>query len=417
VINGSRSIFGLAGLGALVALSAGATGRFPDEVRLGGTLPLSGGEAGTGALFREGYELAVEQANRRGGVQVGEKRLPVKLILRDDASDKAAGVSGAEGLLADDGADFLLGTYNSAMVEMQSIVAEKQGVPYMAGGAAAAELFAKNQRYLFGVPAPVKMLAYAEMGWIEEQQTAGRLPKPARIALMVEETAHGREFRTGVLKSIERSPSSWKVVLDEHFPLNAKDFRPLISKVKEAAVDVYLADVHVPDFIAMHREYLAAKLCISVVSYGSRGSEKEAAKELGAENVAYVLSGVFWNDQLGSKGLNREFVDGFRKKYGRNPVFYNALAYEAVRAMLAGIEAAGSVDREKVRAALAALKMETILPSGTLSFPAAYGQQAHYPFLVQQNQPDGSLPIVYPGYLATALGKLDPRCARGRPRQ
>ena len=115
--------------------------------------------------------------------------------------------------------------------------------------------------------------------------------------------------------------------------------------------------------------------------------------------------------------MNREFVDGFRKKYGRNPVFYNALAYEAVRAMLAGIEAAGSVDREKVRAALAALKMETILPSGTLSFPAAYGQQAHYPFLVQQNQPDGSLPIVYPGYLATALGKLDPRCARGRPRQ
>ncbi len=408
--------FRLAALAALVALPAGATALFPGEVRLGGTLSLSGPEATTGARFREGYELAVEQANQRGGVQVGGKRLPVKLILRDDASDKAAGVSGAEGLLADDSADFLLGTFSSSMVEAQSVVAEKHGVPYMAGGAAASELYARNQRYLFGIPAPLKMLAYAEMGWIEEQQKAGRLPKPARIALMVEETVHGREFRAGVLKSVERSPGSWKVVLDEHFPLNAKDFRPLISRVKEAAVDVYLADVHLPDFIAMHRQYLAAKLCLLVVCYGTRGSEKEVAKELGAENVAYLLSGVYWNDQLGSKGLNREFVDGFRKKYGRNPIFYNAMAYEAVRALLAGVEAAGSVDREKVRAALASLKMETILPGGTLNFPADYGQQAHYSYLVLQNQPDGSSPIVYPDYLATAPGQLDPRCVRGTPR-
>jgi hypothetical protein len=57
------------------------------------------------------------------------------LILRDDAGDKAAGVSGAEHLLADDSADFLLGTFNSSMVEVQSVVAEKHGVPYVAGGA------------------------------------------------------------------------------------------------------------------------------------------------------------------------------------------------------------------------------------------------------------------------------------------
>ncbi len=408
--------FGLATLAALVALPAGATARFPGEVRLGGTLPLSGADAATGASFREGYELAVEQANQRGGVQVGGKRLPVKLILRDDAGDKAAGVSGAERLLADDSVDFLLGTFNSSMVEVQSVVAEKHGVPYVAGGASTAELYARNLRYLFGLQAPVKMLASAEMGWIEEQQKAGRLPRPARLALIAEDTVHGREFRTGALKSVERSPGFWKVVLDEQFPLNAKDFRPLISRVKEAAADVFLADAHMPDFIALHRQYLAAKLCLRVVSYGVRGSEAEAAKALGAENVAYLLSGVFWNDQLGSKGLNREFVEGFRKRYGHSPMFYNALAYESVRAVLAGVEAAGSVDREKVRAALASLKMETILPSGTLNFPADYGQQAHYSFLVLQNQPDGSSPIVYPDYLATAPGQLDPRCARGTTR-
>jgi branched-chain amino acid transport system substrate-binding protein len=86
------------------------------------------------------------------------------------------------------------------------------------------------------------------------------------------------------------------------------------------------------------------------------------------------------------------------------------MAYEAARALFAAIEAAGSTDREKVREALAALRLDSIVPGGSLTFPSAYGQQAHYPYVVQQNHPDGTTPIVYPKIAATAEGIINLAC-------
>jgi branched-chain amino acid transport system substrate-binding protein len=398
---------------SLAPSSARATAAHPNEVRIGGTLPLSGPESVSGRYFQEGYEIAVEEANQRGGLDVGGRVLPVQLVVRDDGSDKAKAVDAAEQLISNDEVDFLLGTFNSANVELQSVVAEKHGVPYVSGSGAAAGLFQRKLRFLFGLQSPVKMLASAQMDWIEVQQKAGNLPTPARIALVWEDTAHGQDFRAGVHKFTDRNPDDWTIVLDESFPVNAKDFRPLVARVKHASADLFLADAHLPDYIALHRQYLAAGLCHAVVSYGARGPEKEAADALGAKNVEYVLSAVWWNEQLATnKGLNHTFVERFRKKYGRAPQWQHALGYEAVRAVLAAVESARSTSREKVREALASLQMDSILPSGRLTFPAEYGQQARYSFLVLQNQPGERSPIVYPEYDATAPGLLNPRCAR-----
>ena len=78
------------------------------------------------------------------------------------------------------------------------------------------------------------------------------------------------------------------------------------------------------------------------------------------------------------------------------------------RALMTAVQKAGSADREKVRAQLASLQMESIVPGGWLRFQ---DHQAHYPFVVQQNQPDGTSPIVYPRELAEMPGVApNPRC-------
>jgi branched-chain amino acid transport system substrate-binding protein len=182
--------------------------------------------------------------------------------------------------------------------------------------------------------------------------------------------------------------------------------------VKAAGADLFLADAHLPDFITLQRQYATMGLCHKVQSYGARGSEKQAAEALGQEQVAYVLSAVWWSPQLGSKPAARRFIESFKAKYGgRAPEWYQALGYETARALLLAIEQAGSLDREAVRARLAALDTESLLPGGRLSFPAASGQQAHYPFVVQQNQPDGTSPIVWPKEAASAPGVAsNPAC-------
>lgn len=400
---------------ALFALPAAAgTAAAPREVHIGGTLPLSGPDGVAGNKYLEGYRLAVDEANAKGGVALGAGTpLPVRLVVHDDHNDRATAVSIADGMLSRREVDVLLGTYSSANVEAQAEVAERHRVPLVSGAGAAAPLFQHGYHYLFGLMSPVKLLATAELGWVEAAQKQGKLPSELRIALLWEDTVHGQDYRAGVLKAVERSRGGLRLVVDESFPLGMKEWKAPVQRLAAAHADVLLADAHLLDFIALHKQVLAAGLCHSVVSYGARGPEKEARQALGDEAVKYILSAAWWNDQLGSHGLNKAFVDAFRKKHGRNPEWYQALAYEAARVALTALEQSGSVDGEALRTKLATMQIETILPGGKLNFPPEYGQQAHYPFVVQQNLPDGSSPIVYPEYLASQPGVVpDPRCAR-----
>ncbi len=403
---------------AAVAALAACKGRGPSEkteIRIGATLPLTGSEARIGGFFKEGYELAVEQANKAGGVQVGDKKLPVKLTLLDDTSTQATAVSLADRLVNSDKVDFLLGTYSSHLVEAQSTVAEQNKVPYVNGGGGASGIYQRNYKYNFGLLAPVELLGGTLMRWIDEQQQAGKLPKPAKIALVWENTAHGKDFRKGVQEFAQQSNGGYQIVVDESFELNGKDFGALLGKVKAANADLFLADAHLPDYITMQRQYVGSGLCHKVVSYGARGSEKGAVEALGQENVAHILSAVWWSPQLAAKGgPAKEFVDAFKARYGgRTPEWYQALGYESARALFAAIQQAGAVDREAVRGKLAALEMESIVAGGKLSFPADKGQQSHYPFVVQQNLSDGTSPIIYPKEQATGEGVApNPRCAK-----
>jgi branched-chain amino acid transport system substrate-binding protein len=376
----------------------------PEKILVGSTLPLTGSEARIGGFYKEGYDLAFEEANKAGGLLVAGKRIPIALQLLDDTSTQATAVSLADRLINVDKVHFMLGTYSTALVQAQSGIPEQNRMPYVNGGGAATEIYRQGYKYVFGLLAPVELLADAIMRWLDVQQKAGKLPKPTTIAVVWENTSHGKDFRKGVSQFASSHPGDYKVALDESFELNAKDFGALLNAVKASKADVVLADSHLPDYITMQRQYVTAGMCHKLLSYGARGSEKQAAEALGQKNINYILSAVWWNHQLGAKGLTKSFVDSFRAKFNRQPEWYQALGYETARALFTAIEQANSLDREAVRGKLASMDIESILPGGRLTFPADKGQQAHYPFVVQQNMPDGSAPIVYPLDVANAPG-------------
>ena len=396
-------------IGAAMAAAPSGT-----EVLIGATLPLTGAESRIGGFYKEGYELAFEEANKNGGISVGGKKMQVRLTLLDDTSAQATAASLADRLINSDKVAFLLGTYATNLVEAQSVVAEQNAIPYVNGGGAATAIYKRGYKWVFGLLAPVELLAESIMKWIDSEQQAGRIPKPATIALLWENTSHGKDFRKGVSGFADKT-KNYKVVVDESFELSGKDFSALLGQVKAAKADLFLADAHLPDYITMQRQYVTAGLCNKVQSYGARGSEKQAAEALGKKNVEYVMSAVWWSPLLADKNPQaKKFVDLFKAKYaGRLPEWYQALGYETVRALFVAIEQAGSTDRKAVQAKLAALKMPSLLPGGELTFPAEHGQQTHAPFVVQQNMPDGSSPIIAPPDSATAKGIApNPGCAK-----
>ncbi len=152
-----------------------------------------------------------------------------------------------------------------------------------------------------------------------------------------------------------------------------------------------------------------------VLSYGARGSEKQAAEALGKKNVEYVISAVWWSPLLADKNPGaKKFVDLFKARYGgKVPEWYQALGFETARTLFTAIEQAGSTDRQAVREKLTVLKIPSLLPGGEASFPAEFGQQTHAPFVVQQNMPDGSSPMIAPPDSATGKGIApNPNCAK-----
>jgi branched-chain amino acid transport system substrate-binding protein len=384
------------------AQDAGDEAEVPDEILVGATLPLTGEEADNGLRYREGYELAFEVANEDGGLEIGGETVPVRLELLDDTTDQATAVNLAERLINRDQVNVMLGTYSTSLVEAQSTVAEQNQIPYVNGGGAATAIYDRGYQWIFGALAPIELLATTQMEWIQKEQEAGNVPDPAEIALLWENTSHGEDYRKGVRDFAEQSGGGFEVVVDESFELDSKDFSAVLSKVKSSGADLFLADAHLPDYVTMQRQYVSSDLCHDVITYGARGSEADAAEALGQENVNYILSAVWWNAQLGAQGgQNEQFINAYKEKYNTDPEWYQALGYETVRALFAAIEDAGSVEPEPLREALANLEMESILPGGQLSFPEETGYQADYPFVVQQNLPDGSSPIVYPEELAT----------------
>lgn len=381
-----------------------ASGGDASKIVIGSTLPLTGSESKTGGRFKQGFELAFELENADGGIDIGGKKVPVELKLLDDTTDQAKAVNLAQRLITQDKVNFFLGTYSTALVEAQSTVAEQNKIPYVTGGGAATSIYAKGYKWVFGTLAPVSNLATTEMQWIDQQQAAGALPKPAKVAVVWENTSHGKDFRKGVQDFATAHPGGYQVVTDESFALDGKDFSAILSKVRASNADLFLVDAHLPDFITMQRQYLSSNMCHKIITYGARGTESDAKAALGQAGVNYILSAVWWNKQQGNSGLNKEFVEKYTAKYGSDPEWYQALGYEAARSLFTAIAKAGSTDKDKVREQLSTLDMDSILPGGKLSYPAAKGGQADYPFVVQQNLPDGTSPIIYPANVATGKG-------------
>jgi branched-chain amino acid transport system substrate-binding protein len=401
---------------ASILIVSAAQAAPPKEITLGAAVPLTGSEAKSGGRLRDGYELAVQLANQQGGVEIGGVRVPVKLNLVDDKSDGPTDERAVEELV-NQGADVMLGTFGSSLVEKGSAVSEKMHVPYVSATGASRALYQRGFKHLFGLQAPIEQLANALMRWAEEEQQAGKLPSPARVAVIWEKTSHGKEYAEAVKDFASKTPrrrAAWQVVMDESFELNGKEYKPVLERLKAANADVVLVDAHLPDYITMHGQYAKIGLCHKLISYGARGPEREAREQL-KTSADYVTSAVWWSDEMAQNARTAEFVKKFNERYNRSADWYEALGYEAVRATLEAIHRAGTTERTSVRNALAQLKMESLLPGGFLAFPEQYGGQAQYLFVVQQNMPDGSAPVVYPRIAAVKDGIApNPACGSSK---
>jgi branched-chain amino acid transport system substrate-binding protein len=378
----------------------GQSGKAPDKIKIGAVLPLTGKESKIGTFFKAAYEFAVKEVNDQGGIMLKEynKKVPIELTIQDDQTDQTKSVSLFERLATIDKVDAVLGGYSTPLIMAQSIVPEKYHIPYVNGGGASSSIYQRNMKYVFGTMAPVEELGVTTMDVLKEQMDSGKLTKPAKLVVLWENTDHGKEYLDGIKQWVVKNPGYAQIAMSEGFELYGSDYSSLLTKVKNANGTIFLVDAHLPDYILMHRQYTEMGLKHEMVSYGARGPDKDAKEALG-KSTDYVFAGVWWDKSLPYPQV-KEFVknfESFTESQGKkmSAEWYAAISYEAARALIKAIENAGSLDKTKVRDALANLTLEkSILPGQTLKFGPE--GQAHYPYVIVQNKPGGKNEIVHP---------------------
>ena len=392
-----------AGLTALLCGGGSASPTVDDTISIGVVLPITGREGKPGQFQKEGIELAIKKINDAGGVSVKGKKMMLKEVFYDDASDSHKSASLAERAMSSDNVTAVLGGYSTALGEAEAVMPDRYQTPWIATGAGATSIFSHDRQYVFGILSPITGLGTTTAEFLGSLVNQGKLKKGLKLALVVENTDHGIDYVNGIQQWIKDHPGYFTVVFNEKFELGGADFSPLLQKVKAARADIFLSDAHLQDYITMHRQYLQSGMHHQMISYGARGPEVDARKALG-EGINYIFARIWWSDKLPYPQV-QQFIKDYKAFTGRDPdSWYAATAYDAMRILAQAISQAGSTDKTKVRDALrkATLK-DSLLPGASVKFGP--NGQVGYPFVIVQNQPGAKVEIVFPknGATGTAI--------------
>jgi branched-chain amino acid transport system substrate-binding protein len=375
------------------------------EIKVGAVLPLTGAFSASGNYFQQAYQLATDEVNSAGGLDVGGKKLQITLKVLDDGSDTTKSRSLVEQLATQEKVNVLLGGYDTTLVQAQQGVPDQYKIPMVEGGGAASAIFTRGNKYLFGTLATIDDLGNNTMDFLKYWIDQGKLPKPLKIALAWENTDHGKDYQAAVNKGAKDNPAYFQVVLDQSFDLNGSDFTPLLTQIKAANADAFLADAHLPDYISMHRQYTQLGLKHKFATYGARGPDQKGREALGPA-ADYLVAGLWWTPALPS-AESKKFAEAWKAKYNVTPDWFQALGYETARVMYAGITKAGSLDGTQVRDALAGLEFSgSLLPGGKIAFDATGKPKTTY--VMTQNLPNNEVALVWPSTIDGAKPALMP---------
>jgi len=112
----------------------------------------------------------------------------------------------------------------------------------------------------------------------------------------------------------------------------------------------------------------------------------------------YVFSATQWTDDVSWPGA-KDFATRYKAKFGKEPTYHAACAYESLRVMAEAAAKAGG-DREKLRAGLVDGKWSGVMGDVDFKDYAGFTNQNDHTMLVQQVL-DGKYETVYPQQFAT----------------
>lgn len=376
----------MAAAGLAMVVASGSVAADP-PIRIGAALSLTGTYAKLGQYQREGYEFCAVEVNEKGGV-LGR---PVEFVVYDDQSMPATAVRLYERLITEDGVEAVMGPYSPSIAEAAASVTEKYRKVMMSPLAATASMFQRGRKYVVTAVAP----AEAYLGGLMELAAAHGL---RTVAILNEDSLFPKSAAIGAVTLA--GVKGLEVVFREAYPRGHLDFAAALVKLRALDPDVIAAATSFDDAVAITRQMrdLNVNPRMFGVTVGGDLPEFHAALKQTAE---YVYGATPWEATL-PHPRQREFLEGYRKRFGREPVYHATASYAGCAIYLEAVRRADSLDSEGVRAELLALEVST--PFGDYKVDADGMQVGHRVAIIQWQ--DGHKVTVWPGDLASGPARF-----------
>jgi len=325
-------------------------------IKLGCAISFTGAQSRSGKLYRDAYDMAVEQVNKKGGVKVGNDSYQLKIVYYDDKSDPTESSKLVEKLIAEDKVNFLLGPYSSGITIPDSLVAQRYKVPMIEGGGASGKIFSRGNKYIFGTLPPAGQYFKSTLEMLKTFS-----PAPKTIAILYADDKFDVSVAEGTSELANKM--GFNVVLHEKYAEHATDFNSILTKIKASGVDVVLVAGHTEESLNFTQQAKELNVSPKLVSMTVGPTEADFRKSLG-KDAEYVYGVASWSTQMNFIGYlfndSREFVKLFKEKFNYDPDYHNASGIADIATFKDAIERAGTLDREKVRDAIAATNLSTI---------------------------------------------------------
>lgn len=342
--------------------------------------------------WRKLTEVFADEVNKTGGVMVKScnKKLPIQFVIYDDQSVPATALQLYEKMATVDKVDFFVGPDWSSIGGPVPPIADRYQIPMVMANVATPALYDRGLKYIWGTPFPVVpnwSARYFDM-------ISKVSPKPQSIYFVT----HDNPVMKGITAtwSKKAEEQGLKVLGNETFSPELKDFTALIAKVRAAKADIVYVSSYDNASVPLVQQMRQLKVRAMDVHHTmlTGALHRQVGKDI--EGMTGELS---WYP--GIKGAYSELVETVMKRSDVTMFDYiwTLGRLTAYLTMIQGIEKAGVVDREKVREAL--FKSTVRSPAGDVSFDER-GFPNTGAFTVQMQ--GGKVQVVWPPEVAT--GKL-----------
>ncbi|WP_322866660.1 ABC transporter substrate-binding protein [Aquicoccus sp. G2-2] len=332
--------------------------------------------------YKKGWELAVEQINKAGGVD--GKQLEV--ISRDDTGDPATAIRIAEELTSKDGAVLLFGTFLSNIGLAVSDFAKQKQVLFLASEPLTdALVWSKGNKYTYRLRPSTHMQA----AMLAEQ--AAKLGKK-KWATVAPNYAYGKDAVKAFKEELTKLQPDVEFVGEQWPPVFKIDAGSTVRALEQMKPDAIYNVTFGGDLAKFVREGSLRLLFEDRAVVSLLSGEPEYFDPLGAEAPeGWIVTGYPAADIKTPE--HEAFVKAYMERWGEMPKTGSIVGYNSILSIKAALEKAGSTDTDALLAAMSGLEVSSS-PTGPFMYRAADHQSTMGAYVGKTTVADGKPKMV-----------------------